>query len=370
MPSYPSEGVHVGVPQQVPEYTTTAYDVTIQGSSYNFYDFFSVLQNNTYGFSYDQPGSQAVFSLGPDPVQGYYQACSVMTNYESPLYDFSAIKIDYDFHQSPNYDPSEFSIITVETGGNSQYTIHLALAESGSGSVTIDITNDQCAFAVGFNKEANDNESYATFTMQLLLKTPTGNYINQDTAAEVQGVWVGVEETVATYETQNVTVTDSNVDSLFTVSHTSSGGFLWKSSNSRFQAGAGPSGTTYFTTTWTAKQDIDSLTFTYQLSKSSNTSTSYYFRIQKNGTQVVKATSSVSGATYTFTDLKENDVIAFTFTKSSSNTSYYAYFTAAGTIKVQTGSTTQEVARPVLELFIGDPNGVARRSGFMYDDNY
>ena len=179
-------------------------------------------------------------------------------------------------------------------------------------------------------------------------------------AHKVKKMYVGINTNFPTYstETQNVSITASNISDYFTVSN---GTYYFFGNGSVFTTNNAGINNSTASTTLMAKQDISSLTFKYSYSSEAN----YDLFTLKVGSTTVE--SGVSGATTTKTytgSLAKDESIVFTYSKDSSqskNDDKCTFSEMAITMQVetQTGNEIKSVAYKVKKGYVGI-GGVAR----------
>lgn len=175
-------------------------------------------------------------------------------------------------------------------------------------------------------------------------------------ARKVKKGYIGVNTQVPTYDTQNVSITASNISTYFTVTN---GSYYFVGSGNTFTTNNSGIDSSTASTTLTAKSDMSSVSFSYSYSSEQNYDK---FTLIVAETTVANA---VSGATTNKTwsgSLKAGEKIEFKYVKDGSgnvNDDKCTFSAMTCTAIVQTGSTTKSVARKVKKAYIG-VGGVAR----------
>lgn len=179
-------------------------------------------------------------------------------------------------------------------------------------------------------------------------------------ARKVKKMYVGINTNFPTYstETQNVSITASNISDYFTVLN---GDYYFSGNRSIFTTNNAGINSSTASTTLMAKQDISSLTFNYSYSSEAN----YDLFTLKVGLTTVE--SGVSGATTTKTytgSLPKGQSIVFTYSKDGSgrsNNDRCTFSEMAITMQVETqiGNEIKSVAYKVKKGYVGI-GGVAR----------
>ncbi len=165
-------------------------------------------------------------------------------------------------------------------------------------------------------------------------------------------IYVGVEADVPIYDTQNVSITASNISTYFTVTN---GSYYFKGGGGTFTTNNQNVNNSTAKTTLTAKKDIHSITFEYAYSTEVNYDK---FTLTVAGVTVENGVSGDKTGKWSGS-LKSGDAIVFQYVKDSSSQNggdQCTFFNMKIVLQTQTGTEKKSFATEVKKAFIGVDN--------------
>lgn len=167
-----------------------------------------------------------------------------------------------------------------------------------------------------------------------------------------KGAYIGIDTDIPIYSEEIITITSSNVDTYFTVTNHSDGGFQW--SGDTYVSDPSASNDDFIESHWSPKVEGLMISFDYDVSSEENFD---IFRFDNPGHQTPNNGMSASGTktgTYPFTAV--SGYLCFIYEKDDSNSTGRDGVTLSN-IRIkkttQIGTETKSVARKVKQAYIG-----------------
>jgi hypothetical protein len=199
----------------------------------------------------------------------------------------------------------------------------------------------------------------ATFYQASLTSGPTAS---APVAHKIKNAYIGIPTDIPIYDEgiTNITITSNDMlAEYFTVSPISGTRFVHVS-NGRFESNIENMDGYTAKSTWTAKQNIQTISFNYGVSSEANYDK---FTLTVGNTTVANAISGAQTGTWSGS-MQAGDKIVLTYSKDSSSASgsdigYIENISISVPAQVQVGTETKDVARKIKKIYKGNANNIA-----------